>query len=402
MKSADLEKFECVRTWLNAIHARGTGSPGTRKIYLKSLRYFLDFSGLDPDALVGLARSDPAKLKAKLNDFVVHRDGQGRSRKYTRDTFAVVMSFLRENEAAIGARCPKAFALSRKARLTADDINKLMAFADLRLRAFIACMKDCGMAPVDVLKLTYGDVRKDLEANRIPIFIARIRTKTKADFETFLGPDAAEHLRNYLDSRRRGTDKVAPEELGDKSPLFIIAGTGQAISSESLFKSFIRARRQAGVSWTPYTLRAFFNTNMKAAGVNDTLVEYWMGHKLPAQIDPYLFSPENQDKIYMSAYPRISLKGEQDLEKLRKQQLLDTARLLGIPQEKLDKLRELIEAREFGEDLLEEVAAVLQNNRQNGSHKGGSKYVTEEELPAYIEDGWEFVAQVNGRILIKR
>jgi hypothetical protein len=162
---------------------------------------------------------------------------------------------------------------------------------------------------------------------------------------------------------------------------------------------FFKTRRIAGTVWTLYDLRRFFSTNMKAAGVNDTLVEYWMGHKLPAQIDPYLFSPENQDKIYMSAYPRISLKGEQNLEKLRKQQLLDTARLLGISQEKLDKLRDLIEAHEFSEDLLEEVATVLQNN---GNHKGGSKYVTEDELPAYISDGWEFVAQVNGRILVKR
>ena len=31
-----------------------------------------------------------------------------------------------------------------------------------------------------------------------------------------------------------------------------------------------------------------------------------------------------------------------------------------------------------------------------------SRYVSEEELPSYISQGWELVAQVNGRILVKR
>jgi hypothetical protein len=46
---------------------------------------------------------------------------------------------------------------------------------------------------------------------------------------------------------------------------------------------------------------------MEAAGVNETLVEHWMGHKLPGTIDACFFSPENQEQIYMNAYPRIAL-----------------------------------------------------------------------------------------------
>ena len=61
---------------------------------------------------------------------------------------------------------------------------------------------------------------------------------------------------------------------------------------------------------------------MKAAGVNETLVEAWMGHKLPGTIYAYFFSPENQDQIYMNTYPRIALEEPTSTVELQKQQLL--------------------------------------------------------------------------------
>jgi hypothetical protein len=66
---------------------------------------------------------------------------------------------------------------------------------------------------------------------------------------------------------------------------------------------------------------------MKLAGVNDTLVGYWMGHKLPEAKAAYLLPPvEKQAEVYMRAYPQLSsqaieatiLKEEATLEAVRK------------------------------------------------------------------------------------
>jgi len=431
MRNEVIERTGCVRTWLTSVAARGTGSPGTREVYIDRLAYFLKWSRLDPDGLIALAKAEPVKVKNLLNEMIVAWEKKGRSRQYTSATFRTVISFLRENEVQMAVRGPKVFTRSKKRTVTIEEIRRLMQFANLRLRAFVACMKDCGMAPIDLLQLKYGDIRKDLEAGKVPIRISRIRHKTRQEFETFLGPDAVEYLGYYLDARRRGTEKIPPEKLDDSSPLFAGEVAG-AFSDDALRSNFWRISKNAQTEWRLYDLRKFFSTNLKASGVNDTLVEWWMGHKLSSSIDPYFFSPENQESIYMGAYPRISLKEERDLEKLRKEQLLDTARMLRVSPELIEKIRQDIYAGQTLEEAADALGLSLEERirgmagslaerffllpteereriRGKAMEEAGSKekriqdkVVPKKDLQSYLEDGWTFVSALDGDVIVRR
>jgi integrase len=424
MKSEEVKQYECVKRWLNEVYTRGTGSTKTRELYPKFLAYFLDFAKLSPDSLIKLAEEDPQKAKQLLTDFMIEKEKGGLARNTTVTIFYVVTSFLRENDIVIRGKGPKAFPSARRKTVTKDDVRRFTRYANQRLRAFVTMMKDCGMSPEDILKLKYGDIRKDLEAGKVPVKLSIIRMKTKVQYETFIGPDGVQSLKDYLDARKIGTDKIPSEELTDDSPLFRTSRAKVApVSYNSLSTEFQRTRKRAGTAFSIYDLRRFFSTNMKAAGANETLVEYWMGHKLPGQIDPYLFSPENQDQIYMGHYQRISLAEEPALTKeTQEQQLLASARLLGIPEDKITELKAKLGEMKWytfsditSEDWQKIIPKMLASERRRvrpRSKKKGrkkrttndceSRYVTEKQLPKFISEGWEFVAPVNGKILIKK
>lgn len=424
MKPEEVKRFESVRQWLSAISARGTGSDKTQALYPTFLCYFLNFAKLTPDELISVAESEMRRLQQLVDEYTARNDKAGLSRSTTGTVINTVRSFLRENYIDIRRiKGPKVFAGHRRSLVTKDELKKFMTYASVRLRAFVTTMKDSGMGPIDILKFKYGDIRKDFEAGKAPIKISLIRTKTRVEFDTFLGPDAIKYLKDYLELRQRGTEKIPPETLDDNSPLFrSLRKPQEPITYPSIHQEFQRTRKKAGTKFVIYDLRRFFSTNMKAAGVNDTIVEFWMGHKLSGEKDSYLLRPENQEQIYMTAYPRIALEEVTLTKETQEQQLLASARLLGIPEDKVAELKAKLGEMKWStfsditsEDWQKIIPRVLARERKRArprSKKKGrkkratedceSRYVTERQLPKFISEGWEFVAQVNGKILIRR
>jgi hypothetical protein len=424
MKPEEAKQFESVRQWLNAIAVRGTGSEKTQQLYPMFLSYFLNFAKLTPDDLIKMAESEPRRLQLLVDDYTARNDEAGRSRYTSKAVINTVRSFLRENDIEIRRiKGPKAFARARRRTVTKDELKKFMTYAHERLRAFVTTMKDSGISPIDIIKLKYGDIRKDLEAGKVPIQISKIRTKTKVEFDTFLGPDAIKCLNDYLEARKRGTDKIPPETLDDNSPLFrSLRSHVGPVNYAGINQEFLRTRKRAGTEFNVYDLRRFFSTNMKAAGVNDTIVEFWMGHTLPGVKDSYMTRPENQEQIYMTAYPRIALEEITLTKETQEQQLLASARLLGIPEDKITELKAKLGEMKWytfsditSEDWQKIIPKMLASERRRvrpRSKKKGrkkrttndceSRYVTEKQLPKFISEGWEFVAPVNGKILIKK
>ncbi|MFH0896810.1 MAG: hypothetical protein V1850_02020 [Candidatus Bathyarchaeota archaeon] len=81
-----------------------------------------------------------------------------------------------------------------------------------------------------LVKLQYRHVKKDLEEGRIPVHIhveAEITKGKYSDYDTFIGTEAVEYLKAYLEARRIGNEKpegnhirgMPPEEITDASPL---------------------------------------------------------------------------------------------------------------------------------------------------------------------------------------
>lgn len=73
-----------------------------------------------------------------------------------------------------------------------------------------------------LVKLEYRHMMDDLEKGITPIHLSIESAIVKgkyADYNTFMSSEAVNYLEIYLDTRRKGTRKIPPEEIQPHSPL---------------------------------------------------------------------------------------------------------------------------------------------------------------------------------------
>src|SRR5207247_10192408 len=146
--------------------------------------------------------------------------------------------------------------------------------------------------------LTYGHIKKDLEQGVIPGHVHVSMEETKGqynDFDTFLGPEAVNYLKLYLEQRRHGSNRrsdqeyLPPEEINSNSPLIRDASskTPRGIGPKQIYKQIHDLCHKAGLDMKNknggyelrvHSLRKYFKTRLVASGVPESHVDYMMGH----------------------------------------------------------------------------------------------------------------------------
>lgn len=425
------EEDPAVRQWLDLVAQQGNASHETREAYLYSMDAFLNWSrdkGLyrTPTELLEDARKDLQAVEFRIAEFFGHLENElGLARNTCVRHYAALRSFLAAHGLQLRRKFPQSWNANPPRLPTREEIRKFLNHADLRLRAQVLCQRDSGLSNQEHLSLKYGDVRKDLEAGREVIVLTLIRHKEKIWFNTFFGPESVEVLKSYIDERRRGTKYIPPERLADDSPLWAVSDADRRAQDVKTYKhNFWVTCKRAGVDLNPHQLRKFFNTTMKLAGVNDSLVEYWMGHKLPQSKAAYLVPPiEKQVQAYLGAYANLTLfmPGSEDVELRTLKVLVESGQLelnkpevreylagkLGIgntdlkvsnPEKSSEQaLCELIFSK-LGVD-------VKPKTQTNGAQavQFHHKLVRESDLVDLINDGWEIVKELaSSKILVRK
>lgn len=166
------------------------------------------------------------------------------------------------------------------------------------------------------MRLRYSHVKRDLEKQAIPVHVhveAEITKGKYHDYDTFIGQEAAEYLRAYLETRRQGTEKIPPENIHDETPLLrnqqckrVLPLTPAAIH-QLVHDLYVRA---ALVPAKPYgrrydlrahSIRKFFRTQMAALGVQTDYIEYMMGHTISTYHDIKMKGIEFLRNIYTAS-----------------------------------------------------------------------------------------------------
>jgi integrase len=174
-----------------------------------------------------------------------------------------------------------------------EEIQKVLNVADLRERVIITALSVSGIRLGTLLKLQYRHVKHDLEHEIIPIHMHIEATVTKGkrrSYDTFLNEEAAEYLKAYIDSRKKGSKKIPPEQIHDESPLIrtnrckevrTVARQSITIRIHDLFvKAGILEKNSSRRSYEvrAHSLRKFFRTQMASLNVDRDYIDYMMGH----------------------------------------------------------------------------------------------------------------------------
>jgi integrase len=292
----NIKEYDSVKLWLTKL-GKKSGSPGTRKVYLTSLRLFCEYAGMTPDELIAEKKQATGfKPEERLDRWFVELTNtvspQTR-RKLARNTcvlrYNAVSSFYKsDREAELEMEdSPSSWTERTDKPLTHGELGKLLEAAKQPMhKAYILCQAQSGLSVSDLLKVSDEDVLKQVEKGQDYVYLRLQREKEKQAglFDTFFGRMSVEAVKEY----------AAEENLKDR--LF-------PCTDSNIRKLLQRLSRKAGLEPVrSHRLRKFFNTNMKMAGLNETLVESWMGHNLGKIRAAYFIPPvEEQLKLYKQA-----------------------------------------------------------------------------------------------------
>jgi integrase len=180
-------------------------------------------------------------------------------------------------------------------------------------RAMFLFLKDSGLRISDARRLNCGFFLEALEKNPDTdlIQIDVITQKTKLLAKTFIGEEAIEAIKDYIEERREGSRNVEPETITKESPLFRTWTSGEVkrIPRGSM-SSLIREAflRNGEKRMSAHSLRKKLQTDLEKAGVNPNWIDQILGHQLINSRDAYsLPTDEELREAYAQAYPLIKV-----------------------------------------------------------------------------------------------
>ena len=304
----NLERYGSVKRWITRLNKK-SGSHNTRRVYLHYLCEFCKYSHLNPDELIierkNVLRSRDEytcrSVEKRLDKWFLELEKKGLARNTCVTCYNAVRSFYRANYVGLLVEVtPSAWPKKIKPGLTREELGCMLNQTTKPLhKAYVLCQSQSGLSISDLLKLTYRNVRSQIEKGSDHIHLRLLRGKEKqlGFFGTFFGKIAAEALREYLSTRKN---------LKEADSLF-------PCTARNVNSFLRRLSSKAGPEWTvsSHDLRKYFATNLKLARVNDpafneTLIEYWQGHSLGKVKGAYFLPPiEEQLRLYKLAEPRL-------------------------------------------------------------------------------------------------
>jgi integrase len=308
--------------------------------------------------------------------------GQDLSSGYINAAVAKLIVFYRVNDVVLPhVETPRARMTYPDRAPTPEELARILDVADARERAIVSMLALGGFRVGTLARLTYGHVRRDLESGTTPIHVhleAAIMKGKYVDADTFLGAEAADALKTYIELRKRGAGDFAPEVLEDSSPLIrsLNAGEVRGVTSGQISQVVHDLMCRAGLidgpkgngsryRLRPHSLRKFFRTQFGAKISTDT-TEYLMGHKTSTYLDVAGRGVEDLRQEYAKAAVSIRPKAQVDA----RDTIREMIRRLGGDPDKADlegvfPHRTVIDGR--GEELKEALRDVLVGMLREGA-----------------------------------
>jgi len=303
-----------------------TGSPGTLYLYIECIGCYSRWLGQSPDMIIHDVKAggnipDPLRVQNHvgfLEDYIGELQDQGLAPLRICNYVKAVKALYRVNEVDLKLPQPLSQRVVRKDRAPKpEELAKLLDIGTLRDRVTISMFALGGFREGTLVKLQYRHVLDELERGIVPIHIhveAEITKGKYHDYDTFLGQEAVEYLKLYLEERRRGSPdgKVPPEQLTDSSPLIRdqTSRTPKPIGEKQVYQLVHKLYFKAGLlkhnsdhiyDLKVHSIRKYFKTQLMALGAQSDYVDYMMGHTVDTYHDIQSLGVEKLRNIYASA-----------------------------------------------------------------------------------------------------
>ena len=295
-----------------------SSSPSTLRNYIYRIKRFCEWVGCNPDDLIAKCLEAQIAMRSLLEDYIGELKAMGLAPGAIRAAIAPIQTMLKINGVA-----PPPIPLPRRRIVYQDraprpeELWRMIQVADLRGKVIVSMLALGGFRLGTLCRLRYYHVKEDLERGVIPVHIhieSEITKGKYCDYDTFIGREAVEYLKLYLDQRRRGSPsgKIPPEDIDDDSPLIRadyhreprpLTRYGLYHIIRNLYIKAGLTEKRGGKFYTlrPHSIRKFFRTQLAAKGVPADYIEYMMGHKISTYHDIKMKGIEFLRQIYAAA-----------------------------------------------------------------------------------------------------
>ena len=405
-------------------HSVDSGSKITGDVYLRRLGSFCAEIGENPQELLKLKDKALANL---IDDYVILKEKNGLAGSYIKSTVKAVKSWLLFN----GIKLPrqikvkdadKSPTLSEERIPTPEELKRIFNAGDSRERTACAIVAFTGVR-IGVLgnyEGTDGLKVKDIPDLRIEgdkitflkvpaqVVVREELSKSGKKYFSFLGQEGCMYLENYLIERIRSGEIITPDSA-IITPSKLAHRNKQHITTINIGDLMRNAIRNAGFSWRPYVLRAYFDSRLLLAQ-DERLIQrdyraFFMGHVGDIEhrytvnkgrlsedmVESMRMSYEKSTKFLETEHKGLT---EDEVEKKFRTQLLIMAgfseqeiqekSLLDMRAEEITKLaREKLLGMNRGD-----ISHQIEKDKQelNGSHK--QKVVSIDVIEEYINNGF--------------
>ena len=303
-----------------------SGSKGSLYAYGYSIWRFCNWVNIQPDKMIQSCKDqdgDPnPKAIAKYNKLLDDYVGELQADDLTNGTVKGLIKGVKSLFRCSGLRLDLPSTLPNRPVYkirspTPEELMRILDVADLRERVITSALATGGFREGTLSELLYRHVKKDLEANMIPLHVhveAEITKGKYHDYDTFLGQEAVEYLKLYLQMRRKGTAKIPPEIINDQSPLIRASKTRKPWPSSpaTIYNAVHKLYLKAGIisadsllgrqyDLCAHSIRKYFKTTLTALKVQDDYVEYMMGHTVSTYDDIQMKGVEFLRGVYVAS-----------------------------------------------------------------------------------------------------
>ena len=317
-------------------------------IYTANMEKYATWLGNSPDLIIKDIKPigqipDPQRVQNHsgfLNDYLAELQDQGLKPGAVVNCIKSVKTFYRVNGVKIELSEPLSRRVTYKDRSpTAEELTKVIDIANLRGKVIVSMLALGAFREGTLSKLEYRHVKEDIENNRTPIHVhveAEITKGKYGDYDTFLGAEASQYLRFYLDQRRNGDRRIKPETLTEESALIrdetkaiprgITPKQIRYVVHQLYVKANLVKQCEGHYDLRAHSIRKYFKTQLLALGVQPDYVDYFMGHIPDTYHDIQSLGIEKLRSVYSAA--GLAIRPKTTINKL--EQLKEMVRALGM------------------------------------------------------------------------
>ena len=403
-----LTKYASVRTWLSSVSSEHTGSERTRELYLWYFTRWVEWSKKDPDALKNerleqLRSSDQEvsnTLERRLNEYFDWLQSRGVSRNMAAQHLIAIRSFYTSNYGRLRSKQPRQSRSHKLKPPLSEELEKVWQFADVRDRALIAWIKDCGMSRGDISELRWKHLKREWGKRKDALHVEFTRSKTKEFYETFLGDEAIRALETYFDLRKSRGEQLT---FKDDMAVFVRETTPhEPMNEKNIGDTFRELTRKTGIEISAHRLRKYFDTYMALAKVHPIVLKYWMGHttrNVGGDVESHYIIPpvEEQRKLYLGGYEKLRITLNPEIEEMR---LKTELKLKGIDADaEFGKHPNWTSQDKKGWMQLMARQTVTKTSK---SDKPKVELIDESQATNHLNHGYEFVTVLpSGKLLVR-